>query len=215
MNNVVLGWCRADAPCTIDVQRTLLEPLAIVSLPYRHASTPRARMRQQVRCFEAGMDLLPVAPRIMLQLHEAKSLAASKMPHLIEKIEQISGFGQLTLRLTALPLEIPKTSQSENWLRERHLMRARQADWRQEIEDAIQRVTLDSRQHANVIHDAARGVAVCHLLVPRDEDAKVKDSIRKQAATVSRSLQSLHITGQWPAYAFAGDWHAKTDRLCA
>lgn len=215
MKNVVLGWCRTGAPCPGDIQQTVRGPLTIVSLTSRRALTPRARMHQQVCCFEAGMNLLPVAPRTMFHLNEAMSLETSKNLILLEKLEKISGFGQLTLRLTSPQIEVPKVLQSEQWLRERQRIRVREEDRKKSLENTIRQLTFGSTQHSRVIHHAAGGIAVCHLLVPTDDQAKVKDRICSQATTAAQSLQSLYITGPWPAYAFADYCQAETERAHA
>lgn len=215
MNDIAIGWSTIDAPCPPDIGRTIMGPLVILSLPSEQARTPRMRMQQQVRCFEFGTDLLPQAPQMMTIQREATALADAQTPQLLEGLSRIFNSGQMTLSLGVLPT-IPCTSTApSHWLRDRQSQRARANATAAQMTQAMHDLTHGFTSCSLSQYDHACGSVTCDVLISRNAVAVTRARIAERAADLPQAIRSLHVTGLWPAYAFANLHTPKTELVPA
>lgn len=203
MKQVGLGWCWADSPCPHGVEKAGVGPLAVLSVRQTQAQTPRHCMQHQLRCFEFGMNLLPVAPRSPIGDKEMIDAAVTRSSQVIEKLRKLSGFGQLTLELCHTKSTTTHPTRAKTWLRDRQAQRVRSEEAAGEAEQAIRHLIKDHNLPMHVSHDPNRGAVICHLLMKRADEAQIRTRILSRSKTLSATLQRLRITGLWPPYAFS------------
>ena len=195
MNDLALGWTDATvglpAPLRLQKQGTV----QLITAPAPQAETPRQRLTLLQACFDAGIDLVPLATNQRVIVHHAMHPS----PELLDDIARLRGQGQLTLTLSWQAS--PQTAESgRSWLQLRQRARGEAALAEQMLEKLVSRLTYDRS-----LPRTGAGQSTLDLLVPRTELDRAQRNIvllTQTLATKSLPGASLLVTGLWPAFSF-------------
>lgn len=194
---IALGWTAATTALPRDVTYHGVGPIRTLARSRDQSAAARERLSAQIRCFEAGIDLVPIAPSQIRNVRAAEALLAqSDLPDMVMRLQ---GTGQLTLSLH-LPSQPPLGAVSgRDWLaarRANHSSNAALADRISEIfiEHAIKVTPL---RH---IGDDIR----CDMLVRRERVAEMQDYLVRRLQDLPQLCDAkVVITGPWPPFGFA------------
>lgn len=190
MTEIALGWCETDrAPEGISAHShagiTLLSVLA---------TRPEQVLAQQQRCFDLGLDLLPLSPARLCPRAEAEAQMTS--PALRQKMQTLQGKAQISIHLQWDEAETPIRSG-------RDFLASRRA---RSIAADLARAWLEDLARAALLPaspvELRRFGAVIHLLAPR-QALPSPETLSPIAGPMPLQGASLTLTGPWPPFAFA------------
>ncbi|WP_432816605.1 GvpL/GvpF family gas vesicle protein [Sulfitobacter sp. JB4-11] len=156
-----------------------------------------------MQLFEAGVDFLPFAPRASYCTSVVRRLTLNQMNDLQARLKKTSGYGQLTVRLTAQRLDMDGSPDVPSWLRSRQILQARRREQEKVLEAAMVEIMRGAESAAATAPLVRHNQCTCHLLIPRQAQDRFKSLIAKRAAAFSGIVRNLDVTGLWPPYAFS------------
>lgn len=199
---IAIGWTRNVSALPSNLSAQQAGDLHVLWGSDAALEEPNQRLLALQICFDAGMDILPLAPAHAVSLQAANAFALAHCARLATDLDHLCGKGQLSLSLALDPLPIvpPQRGGGRAWL----LAKARrQKDLEAAQHKALRRIlsclaALPNEQSAP--HIAAQSVRV-DVLVPRRTLNKTVMSIR--ATTQAQSLAEMFlISGLWPPFSF-------------
>ena len=201
---IALGWCRDTAKVPDDLTLLGCGKVQVISVTRELCPTPRQKLGLLQACFEAGVDVIPLAPNQNCPADTAVSQAHACTADLLQQLTAITGFGQLSLTLSwpAKPAAVPVGGSGRAFLRALHGHSEIQATLAKAAGMAVRDLLAGlTAPHGPVIShpDGCR----VDILVGRDRAT----ATRQHIATVARSLTtlpglSLMVTGLWPPLGF-------------
>lgn len=201
MNDLALGWTDADARPPAPLRLRGQGPVRLITAPAPEADTPRQRLELLQQCFDAGLDLIPLA----VADRNSADLAETCPTGLPAQLAALRGCGQLSLTLTwqAAPSTARQIT-GQSWLHQRHRQRAEAAALGQLAVSALLTLAdcLPCRQNPPKL---AAGGCSLDLLVPRSELGAIQSRISSLSQSLAVELlpnAALLVTGLWPPYTF-------------
>lgn len=193
---MALGWIWSGVRLPDGVQVFDQGPVSVVAVAQHVSATPRDRMLQQLRIFERGPDLLPIAGHIALTVEEA-------LDHPVNTIETalkaITGTAQFTVMMRQDPTQAPPPpANGRDWLRDR------QTRYAAHETAAVQLETLAAAVGDQ--HTAPRrspGGIVSDVLIQRADAHKTRPRVRAAAKAFLPDTAQVTVIGPWPPYSFS------------
>ncbi|MDX8351417.1 GvpL/GvpF family gas vesicle protein [Cognatiyoonia sp. IB215182] len=156
----------------------------------------RSKLQAQVRCFEAGIDFVPIAPSQEISPVAAEQLLAES--DLRDTVIGLQEKAQLTLVIDMPDRPKVESPSGRAWLLERQLHLSKKEQIVRQISEFAQDLTLEftplrqskNRMQCNMLvarrraHEVIRAIALGLRHLPHLEEVK------------------LAITGPWPPYDF-------------
>lgn len=197
MNDLALAWTDAKIGLPAPLRLQKQGPLQLITAPAQHAETPRQRLTFLQACFDAGIDLLPLATHQRIIAPQATPPTSD----LLDDVARLRGQGQLTLTLAwqAGP-RTARPDSGQRWLQMRQGLRAEAALAEQMLEKLARCLPFDRS-----LPRTGAGQCTLDLLVPRAklDHAHQEIAILTQTlATKSLPGASLLVTGLWPVFSF-------------
>ncbi len=192
-----LGWTSETATVPDGLRLHGDGPIRALCAPTAVSKTARDRLGMQVRSFDAGIDLLPIAPSHQISSQQAISMM--RTADMAPIITQLKTKGQLTLSVQQPQIATDPISDGRSWLaarKNRHDVRANQADLLHHIAALAGRPVSPLRRTNHCVQ--------CDILVERSEADKLKDQLAHHLHGSSGLVEGvISITGLWPPFGFA------------
>ena len=194
---IALGWCRGQSALPYGVIWQRMGPLTLVGAARADAPDARARLNLLLRCFQAEIELLPLAPAQEVSFHRALEMPVAPLCAALDRLE---GRAQLSLLVESGQSAARSQGQGgRGWLRARQALHARDADLRTGIETLSAQIGLA----ATPVWRRADGSG-CDVLVGRGAVALIRDRISELAEAHLPPSARMTLTGPWPPFSFAG-----------
>lgn len=198
---IVLGWARAGIACPDHVATQRVGPLDILLVDADRGTDARARLLWQVRCFDFGMDFLPVAPSIAMSENAGRATAKDEVKVLEDRLDYLEGLGQLTLSATwrahSNPIQVKPTGREWLATKSQNLKRDKTARQTATAFFDLLKTTGFETQNWNRDQCVERDI-----LLPRSKLAALTALIHTHATTSDAHTFKLSVTGLWPPYRF-------------
>lgn len=191
---MVLGWTWAGSDIPENIKADETGDLLTLSVARPADHDARTKMRWQVYCFDAGLDLVPVAPAHDMTLQDAEKIDTVMLSKTLQKLAKS---GQLTLSLSPEIAVKPIANSGRSYLAARKSLHDTKATRRMSLETLVQQSGAESTP----VRSRA-GALCCDVLVPRARLDAVQSKIRTKAETTLPKTASLSVTGLWPPYNF-------------
>ena len=194
LREMALGWCAEGMRPPPEVE---VKPLLGLALLTAHAVDARQVLALQQSCFEAGLDLLPLAAGAGWTAKAAEVAGRERILTLQARLRALAGQAQVTLMMD-WEAAAPQGQTGRDWLRARSARAEAQTlaeGWLQAVGRGLDLPAspVERRDHA----------ALIHLLAPR---TALPDAAA--VAALGRALPidgaRLTLVGPWPPHAFAG-----------
>ncbi|MEL6838787.1 MAG: hypothetical protein AAFP85_05810 [Pseudomonadota bacterium] len=194
---IALGWTKSKRtpPGVITCKGD--GPIRILCAPPCSAISAHDRLTQQVRCFEAGLDFLPIAPLQSIPLRDATGFLSDA--RLSPLLDRLASKGQLTISLK-LPMDKRRpVTGGRHWL----IARKAHRDLCNEYEDILLGIANATDLPQSPVRRTAEAVQ-CDILVDRSTAHTLKARLMADLpARQELSQKDVLITGLWPAFGFA------------
>ncbi|MDX8348465.1 GvpL/GvpF family gas vesicle protein [Cognatiyoonia sp. IB215446] len=194
---IALGWTAAEKVLPDDVTYHGRGTIRTLAMKERFKVDARSKLRAQVCCFEAGIDLLPIAPSQNLSPAAAQMLLAEA--DLRDTVMELRGKAQLKL-LVQMPKQ-PKVDQTSGraWLAARRLHLSIKEQLVLQLSQLARHLALEV---APIRQSECR--MQCDMLIPRDKTHEVTEALMRGLDHLPEfDAAKLTVTGPWPPYGFA------------
>ncbi len=202
MNHFALGYLAQDRNLPHGLTLSPLANFHIVTGPCEILDNERSRLSALQSCFEAGLDVVPFAPRRAILLAAALEHGRNNNLAILGALSRIAGRGQLSLTVRKPATENPAPVDGRAWLASRFRNRNALDNLHEWLANLADRAAYP----ASEIHETRKALTVA-LMVPRTEQGRALDDLRNIAAKSEAPTPAgarLSVSGLWPALAFAG-----------
>ena len=211
-----LGWTQKDADLPPAFESTDFADFRMVSIADQAATTPRLRAEAQLALFDAGHNLVPIAPGWMVSASDACRISRPGAAEISAALACLKGKAQLSFQLSHDAPLPPLRQVSGGWLRQRQAARESCQRRRQLLEEMADRVidALPVLELAEPDGQSGDGL-VRHVLVRTETHTDIRRQLRAAIDRHQGPNLRLDVCGPWPAYAFAPALLPKTTRSAA
>lgn len=193
---IALGWTTSKIEPPKDVGVVGPQAVRVLCANKRHAGSARARLALQVRCFDSGIDFVPITPSLVMTAQDAQ-----RYPGIADCTRQIAAIqevGQLTISFQTKAEISTSSASGKTWLaaRRAHLHNVNErGEWLNALVSDIAIRTSAPRQQGKA--------TICDILVKRSQVDDIKGIIAnrlKHHDTPNSTCMTL--TGPWPPFSF-------------
>lgn len=201
---IALGWCLADQSLPAPLKRAGSGRVIVITVAANLGATARDRLCLLQRTFDAGVDLVPLAPARSWPVASAEEIATHGADDLLDQLSQIRGRGQLTLRADwpGMPSAPVTGLTGRDWmqrLRDQQALSATRAELAQTV---LTTLCVGLPAPRPVFRSEGTGFAL-HLLLARENLPEGLQRIAKAAAALTLTDGgAVTVSGLWPAFDF-------------
>lgn len=201
MSSIALGYLENSHPMPDGLCLTAASGVFIVSAQSTVVQGGRARLSALQSCFDAGLDVLPLALRHAVSVDTVQESILPNYQNIKTALQRIRGFGQLSLSLRKSETALATDSNGRSWL----AARLRYAATKEADKCRLRQVAISTGYDVCDIVETRQSFMV-GLRVPRNEYLQAVERLRTELAhfgTPEFNSSRFTISGLWPALGFA------------